>query len=125
LLYLISSTTIEASSGISLFTKAFSKLLSSSSESFFSGFATYRYLEDGKTVYIVDIYIIPELRKNGEAAMLADKIVAEAKERGCVELLGSVVPSMKNSTTSMKVLLGYGMSLSSAANDFIIFRKEI
>ncbi len=89
------------------------------------GFATYRYVNNGKSVYIIDIFIIPELRKNGEAANMADAIVKEAKEKGCTELIGSVVPSMKGSTTSMKVLLAYGMTVSSCSNDFIIFKKEI
>jgi len=89
------------------------------------GFATYRYLDNKKTVYIVDIYTVPDFRQKGQASWLADAIVKEAKDRGCTELIGSVVPSMKNSTASLKVLLGYGMSLASAASDFILFRKEI
>lgn len=88
------------------------------------GFATYRYVNE-KSVYIVDIFIMPESRKSGAAAMLADEIVRLAKVRGCNELFGSVIPSTKGSTTSLKVLLGYGMALHSAANDFIIFRKDI
>lgn len=90
-----------------------------------SGFATYRYLDDDKTVYIVDIFVIPEDRKSKAATIMADSIAKEAKERGCKKLIGSVVPSMNNSTASMKVLLGYGMSLDSATNDFIVFRKDI
>lgn len=90
-----------------------------------AGFVTYRYMNDNKAVYILDIYIVPELRKSGAAAGLADRVVEEAKEKGAVELLGSVIPSTKNSTTSLRVLLGYGMSLASANHDFIVFRKEI
>lgn len=89
------------------------------------GFATYRYLDAGETVYIVDIYIIPEVREKGAASRIADAVVLEAKNRGANKLLGSVVPSMKNSTVSLKVLLGYGMSLQSSANDFILFKKDI
>lgn len=89
------------------------------------GFATYRYIDDGKTVYIVDIYTIPEERKTGAAKNLADRIVKEAKEKGCVTLIGTVVPSTKGSTNSIRVLLGYGMTLQSADRDLIIFRKDI
>jgi GNAT superfamily N-acetyltransferase len=89
------------------------------------GYATYRYLNDGKTVYIIDIYVLPDFRKLGVAATMADTIVDEAKVKGCTEVLGSVVPTAKGSTESLKVLLGYGMSLQSSAIDFIIFRKEI
>ena len=89
------------------------------------GFATYRYVNEGKAVYIVDIYVIPELRKAGEASRLANEIVAEAKAKGCTHLIGSVVPSTKGSTESMKVLLAYGMSVKNSSNDFVVFKKEI
>ena len=89
------------------------------------GFATYRYLDDGKTVYIIDIFVVPERRKDGWATQIADEIVKTAKARGANKLIGSVVPTAKNSTLSMRVLLGYGMSLDSSTNDFILFRKEI
>lgn len=88
------------------------------------GFATYRYLDDGKCVYIIDIYVVPEARNKKIASSLADVIVKEAKDRGAIRMLGSVVPSSKNSTASMKVLLGYGMTLDSAGPDAIFFRKE-
>jgi GNAT superfamily N-acetyltransferase len=89
------------------------------------GFASYRYLNDGKSVYIVDIYVTPRARKDGVASALADTIVREALQKGCTELLGSVCPSAKGSTLSLKVLIGYGMTLHTASNDFIVFRKEI
>lgn len=88
------------------------------------GFATYRYIDE-KTVYIIDLYVRPDFRKTNKASLMADSIVLEAKEKGCTKLLGSVVPSTKNSTISLKVLLGYGMSLQSSTNDFIVFQKEI
>jgi hypothetical protein len=88
------------------------------------GFCTYRYIND-KQVYIVDVYIAPEHRKSKEAYKMADIIVEEAKQKGCTQLLGTVIPSAKNSTTSLKFLLGYGMSLDSSANDLIVFKKDI
>lgn len=89
------------------------------------GFATYRYVENGTTVYIVDIYVKPEARKYGHASALADLIVGIAKKKGCTSLIGTVQPTAKGSTTSLKVLLGYGLRLESAANDVIIMRKDI
>lgn len=88
------------------------------------GFATYRFLDE-KTCYIVDIYIVPACRKEGRASDIADIIKEIARERGCKELLGSVVPSAKGSTTSVKVLLAYGMTLKSCEKDFILFGKEL
>lgn len=89
------------------------------------GFVTYRYIDNNKTVYIVDIYIVPDFRGAYTASTMADQVVDEAKKRGCNKMLGSVVPSNKNSTTSLRVLLGYGMTLDSSSNDFIVFRKDI
>ncbi len=88
------------------------------------GFAVYRYIGD-KQVYIVHIYVIPELRRSGLASALADKIVDAAKLRGCAELLGSVVPGARACTDSLKVLLGYGMSLKNIEGNMIIFSKGI
>lgn len=88
------------------------------------GFATYRYLNE-KQVYIVDIYVLPEHRKLGDASAIADSICKDAKQRGCTELIGSVVPSAKGSTESLKVLLAYGMRLQSSAQDLILFKKDI
>lgn len=89
------------------------------------GFATYRFINDGKSVYIIDIYVVPAYRKEKVASALADTIMDIAREWGCVEALGTVVPSANNSTASLKVLLGYGMTLKSSSNDLIVFSKEI
>lgn len=89
------------------------------------GFATYRFINEGKSVYIVDIYIRPKDRKLGLASGLADQIISQAKAQGCTEAIGSVVPSSKGSTLSLKVLLAYGMSLQSSGQDFIFLRKDI
>lgn len=88
------------------------------------GFATYVF-PDEKTVYIKEIYTIPERRKNDVATLLADQIVEIARLRGCTRLLGSVCPSAKGSTASIKVLFARGFELDSASNDFILFRKDI
>jgi GNAT superfamily N-acetyltransferase len=88
------------------------------------GFLTYRYVDE-KTVYIIDLYVLPEWRNTNVASKLADSVCYEAKDKGCINLLGSVVPSNKNSTASVKVLLAYGMNLKSSSNDFIVFEKEL
>ncbi len=89
------------------------------------GFATYRYMDDGKTVYIVDIYTAPGLRARGHATEFANQIAAEARRLGCTHMIGSVVPSTAGSTASLKVLMAYGMTLQSAGPDFIVMRKEL
>jgi len=87
------------------------------------GFATYSFTND--SVYIEDIFVVEEHRDSGEASKMADAIVAEAKERGCKKLYGSVSPSARGSTSSLKVLLAYGFKLESASNNFIVFSKGI
>lgn len=89
------------------------------------GFATYRFINNGKSVYIIDIYVVPDYRRERVAADMADEIARIAREWGCTEMLGSVCPAANNSTTSLKVLLGYGMTLQSASDNFIVFRKEL
>lgn len=88
------------------------------------GFATYVYLADN-TVYIEDIYVSPEYRKKGIASRFADEIADIARSKGCKKMIGSVVPSTKTSTDSMKTLLAYGMKLESSTNNFITLVKEI
>jgi len=88
------------------------------------GFATYRYISDD-TVYIVDIYVLPEFRKSKEASLMADEIIALAKARGCKKMIGTVVPAARNSTDSVNVLLRYGMTLSHIDGGLVVFRKDI
>jgi len=89
------------------------------------GFATYRYLNEGKTVYIVDLYMLPDCRREHEASRMANIICAIAKDRGATELIGTVNPHAKNATDSLRVLLGYGMALFSSTSEMIVFRKEL
>lgn len=88
------------------------------------GFATYSF-PDPQTVYIEDIYVLPKHRKTGEASLLATKIMGIAKERGCTKMVGTVQPSTKNSTDSLRVLLAYGMTLESSLNNLIVFSRSI
>lgn len=87
------------------------------------GFATYYELPGG--MYIEDIYVRQEFRNEAVAAEMANQIAQIAVAKGIKKLIGSVKPSNKNSTTSMKVLLAYGFKLESACNDGIILVKEI
>jgi GNAT superfamily N-acetyltransferase len=90
-----------------------------------SGFATYRFINNGTSVYIIDIYVEPEHRKTGLASALADQICRWAKDRGCSELLGTVAMGKPWTTDNTKVMLGYGMAIHSATPEAIIFRKEL
>lgn len=88
------------------------------------GFATFEYV--GKdTVYIVDIYIVPEKRKSHLAKELADTICQEAVKQGKKYLLGSVDTTAKGAETSIKVLLAYGMRLHSQKEPMLYFIKTL
>ena len=87
------------------------------------GFATYIFMEDG--VYIEDIYVHPEYRKTDIASAMADEIAHIARGKGLKKLYGSVVPTARNSTASLKVLLAYGFTLQNSSNNFIWFSKDI
>lgn len=89
-----------------------------------TGFATYRFLNE-KSVYIIDIYVRPDVRTSKLASKMANEIAEIAKHKGCTEMFGTVVPSAKGSDTSIKVLQGYGMRLHNSSNDLIVFKKDI
>jgi GNAT superfamily N-acetyltransferase len=88
-----------------------------------NGFATYYFAMPD--CYIEDIYVIPEKRKAGIAAKYADEITKIAQDKKCINLIGSVKPTAKGSTDSLRVLLAYGFKLHSAVEDCIWFKKKL
>ncbi len=88
------------------------------------GFATYRYVNEAQ-VYIVDLYVKPKARKQGCAAMMADLICREAKEHGCIEMIGTVDVTAKGAKESLAVLFAYGMDLVSCSNNVIVLKKGL
>lgn len=93
------------------------------------GFLTYSYDSipglDFPHVYIVDLYTLPEHRKSGIAAQLADKVAESAKQRGIHLMFGSVCKHSKTKDSSAKVLEAYGMKKYSEDDDASWFVKEI
>ena len=92
------------------------------------GFLTYRFLDEkdgSKSLYIIDIYVLPEFRKRYIASELADSVCEKAKAEGCNKVYGTVVPSAKGSTTSLQVLLNYGMTVHSSSPDLIVMKKDL
>lgn len=87
------------------------------------GFAVYSYTED--SVYIEEIYVLPDFRKEDIASQLSETIQEEARNLGYRRLLGSVSASAKGSTDSLRVLLAHGMSLLSSQDDLIWFFKDL
>lgn len=85
------------------------------------GFATYKEVEKG-VVYIMDLYVKPEYRKDHIASTMADAI---AKETEAKKLLGSVSPYTKGATASIQILISYGFKVSNCDNELIWFVKEL
>jgi ribosomal protein S18 acetylase RimI-like enzyme len=88
------------------------------------GFILYKIKDEH--LYVRDIYVLPEKRKKGVAAKMADELAEIIKvSHGCTVMLGDVEPSNQNATDSIKVLLAYGMTVLEANDDEIIFFKYI
>ncbi len=87
------------------------------------GFISFKYF--GSECYIQELYVVPEKRKSSIASCMADQVTELAKEKGCKILSGSVCPSAKGSTDSVKVLLAYGFKIMKSESDLIWFAKEI
>lgn len=91
-----------------------------------AGFATYRHIPNEEAVYIIDIYIKPNSRKTHLATSMANRICEIAKkEWNCKKVIGTISPSAKNSTESIKVLVAYGMKLKSSHDNCIVMEKDI
>lgn len=92
------------------------------------GFLTYRYGKDeeiGSYVYIIDIYVKPEHRKEGVASKMADKIAAIAKSDNVTKMIGSVELEGNNPIRSEEVLLAYGMKPLGYDGSLYYYIKEI
>lgn len=89
------------------------------------GFVTYRYLNDGYSVYMIDVYVVPSARIKGIFLDFVDQIIKEAKSKGCKEILGTISMSNPNRTAIMRGHMAYGMQLSAISQDAIILRKDI
>ncbi len=87
------------------------------------GFLTYKFFPDECRMF--DIYVLPEQRKSGLAAQMADEVVSLAKQNGCKILTGSVDTRANGATVSVKVLLAYGFTVLRTDGSMIYFSKEV
>lgn len=88
------------------------------------GFATYKRI-DAETVYLQDIFVVKEHRRNGVASELSAKIAEIAKASGAKKLIGSVDITAHGVTESMKAILGDGFRFSHAQGNGIYFVKML
>lgn len=89
------------------------------------GFANFILQED--SVYLVDIYVDPDVRSQGYAKLLANEIMDVAREHHLTWFVGSVDINAHGAADSMKVLLAYDMEpyMVNRDNGLIMFRKPV
>jgi ribosomal protein S18 acetylase RimI-like enzyme len=87
------------------------------------GFILYRIQDDN--LHIQHMYVKPEARYMKVGTMLADKLVAKAKELGCSSMTGDVELENLKATDSLKFILSYGLEIMEATEDEIILGKYI
>jgi ribosomal protein S18 acetylase RimI-like enzyme len=88
------------------------------------GFFLYTFIPNN-ICYILDIYVKPEHRRNHIGISIYNKLEVIAKERGCIKIQASIIPSKKNSTFSLNGALANGYKLISTQNDYILVSKDI
>jgi len=88
------------------------------------GYVLYSF-PDKETVYLEDLYVLPEHRTEGHCRYLDSEVAVKAKEAGCSKMITSVVPAAINSTISLKVAIACGYTLDSSADNFILFSKVL
>lgn len=89
------------------------------------GFVAFKDLPDINAIYIEDIFVKKESRREKVGTYLADEVSKVAKSRERSKLIGSVVPSTPGSHESVLSLITYGFKLRSSELNLIYFEKEI
>jgi hypothetical protein len=89
-----------------------------------TGYATYYFVDKDNAVYLENIFVTKEHRRNGETFVLAGKIIEIAKARGCNKMYGTVCPGTPGASMSLTQLLNHGFVLDSSANNLVVVRKD-
>ena len=87
------------------------------------GFATYKVLDD--SLYVIDIYILPEFRRLGKAEDLMNQSYNIAKELEKKWVLGSVCLDANGREASLMAAFYWGMTISHYNGNMIYLKKEI
>lgn len=87
------------------------------------GFATVRQMDD--CLYLQDIYVKPEFRKQGKGREMLAVVEDAAREMGFSKVLGSCSPPAAGSDTSLRIILACGFKLLSCDKDIIYLVKDL
>ena len=87
-------------------------------------FATYHFVGTD-SLYIEDVYVVPEYRRSRKSTELWNKIVEIAKQKGITKILGSVDLSLPSRDVSIKWIYERDMRISHVQNNMLYFIKEV
>lgn len=87
------------------------------------GFMTY--FKNGEVLQLEEIYIEPQLRRQGLASSFYDAAVKKGKELGCSQLKGSIIIGTNNAEASMNCLLKNKFKLHYNDGIMIYLKREI
>jgi ribosomal protein S18 acetylase RimI-like enzyme len=87
------------------------------------GFIFYKIQDTN--LHIQHMYIKPEARAMKAGTMMADKLVALAKEAGCITMTGDVELNNLKVTDSLKFILHYGLEIVDIMEDEILLGKYL
>ena len=88
------------------------------------GFISYVINEEEKTIYMVDIYVVPERRKENLSRKLVYMAMAEAKERGCTHGFTHVFNDFKDKEASLMAALAIGGKIVSVDPEKVMLKME-
>ena len=89
------------------------------------GFATFKHITERKELYISDVFIRKEYRKENRAAGYFDELTEMAKELECEYLLTHVDPETNGWELSQRALTGYGFRETVTVDSLVFFRKDL
>lgn len=87
------------------------------------GFIIYEIEKD--FLFIQDLFIVKEKRKNKLATEMVDMVVNEAKELGCKELHSIVDLRSLNCSDSFEFALKYGSKVNKQDGNILFLKKDI
>ena len=82
------------------------------------------YWIDGDRLHIIDIFVYPEFRSQGEALMLLNEAVQIGIKAGCNCGIAQADSRSLNATESIKFILSVGMKLLSVEGPILYFIME-
>ena len=87
------------------------------------GFILYKIQDTN--LHIQHMYVKPEARAMKVGTLLADDLVAKAKEAGCITMTGDVESLNLKATESLKFILSYGLEIVNILEDEILLGKYL